>query len=181
MRNLTVALAPLALAGCWQQTFYVGPRLDASGVVAWEVGASIGASAPVATGAVTASLDSSGLYGARPEPAPAVARKASMMTGPGAPTAVIRGMLEWGEWSPWFAWRAGVYGGAAFDNQQRATGVIGCQATLSPLVWWGLDDAASNQHAALGLQIGTEAIPGDQMFVVRAALAIELQFLPKRW
>jgi hypothetical protein len=177
--RVVFVLVAVALAGCWQQTIYAGPRLDGNGIVAWEVGASYGGSAPIATGALTASVDSSGLYAAREERA--VARKMSSTPEPGAPRGMVRGILEWGEWYPGFAWRAGMYGGAAFDDHQRAVGVIGCQATLSPLVWWGRNDAASSQHAALGLQIGTEAIPVQDVFVVRAALAIELQFLPKRW
>jgi len=177
--RIVIALAAVALAGCWQQTIYAGPRLDGSGIVAWEVGASFGASIPVVTDTVTASVDSSALHAARP--ARAVARKTSMTTEPGAPRGMVRYLVEWGDWSPGFAWRAGMYGGAAFDDQQRAVGVIGCQAALSPLLWWATNDAASRQHAALGLQLGTEAIPAEQLFVVRAALAVELQFLPKRW
>jgi hypothetical protein len=176
------------LAGCWQMTVYVGPRMDADGVVGLEVGASMGAAAPVGRGAIAASIDSSGLYRTNEAPDARVARK-EQAVAPQQLNGMIRGVVEWSEApaasdrfyrTSGIGWRAGVYGGVAFQEDRALRPLVGVQAAVSPLVW-GLDDAWSKQFIALGVQLGTEAIPGADVFVMRAALTCDMQFLPRRW
>jgi len=180
------------LAGCWQMTVYVGPRMDADGVVGLEVGASMGGAAPVGRSAITTSIDSSGVYPDKHRARAAAARLAMEEQQPVAKqqlNGMIRGVVEWTE-SPvgsdrfvrtsGLGWRAGVYGGVAVQEDQSLRPLVGVQAALSPLVW-GLDDAWSKQFIALGVQLGTEAVPGADIFVMRAALTCDMQFLPRRW
>jgi hypothetical protein len=175
-------------SGCWQMTFYVGPRMDAEGVVGIELGASMGVAAPIEGSAIATSIDSSSSVYPRKQPPATAAR--SIMEPPGNQPLVgmIRGVVEFTDApvaserfvrTPGLGWRAGFYGGVAVQEDRALRPLVGVQAALSPFVW-GLDDAASKQFIAFGVQLGTEAVPGDDVFVMRAALTCDMQFLPRR-
>jgi hypothetical protein len=188
-------LAVLVLTGCLQQTVYVGPRVDDSGDVAIELGASLGFSAPVTRrGAIVASVDTTQaarISDTRDDGA--IARGAPPAEAP--PRGEIRGVLEWVQrprgWRysddverlAGIGWRAGIYGGAQILDDDDATkrGIVGATATISPWVW-GLERAMPQQYFALGVQLGVEAITGrdgEQRYAARAALACEMQLWPR--
>jgi hypothetical protein len=186
-------VAAVTLTGCWQMTIYVGPRVDSTGAVSVELGASLGMAVATPRGGGALSLDTS-----MPIPQPALRCPAGgcaiarSSTGGGddaaASRAEIRGVLEWigrppasdREFlrAPGLGWRAGISGGLDVRADGRSFGSIGGLATISPWIW-GFDGATSKQFIAFGMQLGAEMTPEDGRFVGRAALACDLHFFPR--
>ena len=173
------------LSGC-HLTVYAGPRLNSTGDVIFEFGASTGAAVKATSrGAVTASADVTIQFDQAASKPEVIARSTRPPSIPQYSRGTMRGVLAWSNRSlahsdyavrsTGLGWSLGVYGGADTRHDDVNVPLVGVIASVLPFDGGAIKDGMSFA-LGIGVQVAAESL-ADGNSAVRGALTYDMQFL----